>query len=65
MITRLRFALWVVNFASAIWILGVVIFGLIAKSQHIPTPMPALWLFIATGLARLIMWLYAKIVARP
>jgi hypothetical protein len=64
MIARAQLVARLVNFATATWILGVVIWGLIAGKQHIQTPRIAVWLFIAAALVRLLLWSVSKAATR-
>lgn len=54
MMLRLRLAVRLLTFAIAIWILGVVLWGLATGEKH--TPLIAVWLFIAGMVTQLILW---------
>ena len=57
---RLDLIMRLVTFAAASWILAVVVWGLATGEKHIETPFIAVWLLIASIIARLGLWLVRK-----
>jgi hypothetical protein len=52
------------SFAAACWILAVIGWGLLMGTEHIETPLLAVWLFIGGLLVQLFLWLLGKGVRR-
>jgi len=48
------------NFALAASILLVILWGFLAGTQKIETPMFAVWLFLGVAVARLLVWTTGK-----
>jgi hypothetical protein len=64
MIARIRMVAVLIGLACPLWILGAVIWGVLAGKQQIQTPMLAVWLFLGAALVRLLLWAYAKVASR-
>lgn len=64
MIAKIETVARLLNFAIALWILGVVFWGLLLGKDKVDTPMIAVWLFLLVAMARLLLWVIAKAVAR-
>ena len=63
MIAHLHLITRLVTFASASWILAVVVWSLATGAKDVETPLIAVWVLIAGIVAQLLLWLI-RIVAR-
>ena len=61
---RLQTILRLASFAVATWVLGVILWGLLAVKDKIETPLVAIWLFLGITLLRLVLWTVSKLVTR-
>jgi hypothetical protein len=64
-IARIRLAAQLITVVGVLWILGAIIWGLLARKHQIETPMLAVWLVLGAALVRLVFWAVSKAASRP
>ena len=64
MIAQTQTILRLLNFAIAIWILGAILWGIVAGKHRIDTPLIAVWLFLGVAVVRFIIWVISKALRR-